>query len=91
MGFGFVRLVVLGTHGLGTETFRKQKRWIGTIVDGKVRVRLAFLLDRPIDEAEAVALTAIAQAQAGFIIDNSVSRTVQPNYIRRIYWAEHPR
>ena len=77
------------SHGLGTETFRRQKRWIGSIVDGKVRVRLAFLLDRPIDEAEAVSLTKIAQAQAGFLVDDGVARISQPNYIARPYWAGH--
>ena len=78
-----------GTHGLGTETFRKQKRWIGTVIDGKVRVRLAFLLDRPVGESEALELTRIAQAQAGFIIDDKVARRSQPNYIARPYWAGH--
>jgi hypothetical protein len=86
----FVWLYSAG-HGLGTETIKKnQKRWIGNITNGKVRVRLAFILDRPINEAEAVALTAIAQANAGFVIDKSVARAVQPNYIRRMYWAKYP-
>jgi hypothetical protein len=57
-----------GTHGMkfydvGTGKYDKHgieetgKYWRGEIVDGKIKVRLAFILDRAVGEREAVALT----------------------------------
>jgi hypothetical protein len=65
------------------------KHWTGKFVDGSLRVRLAFLANRPLDESEAVALTSIAAARVpGF--DRSICRIVQPNYIQRPLWVENP-
>ena len=77
-----------GTHGLERD---KDKRWTGRIVDGTVRLRLVFITDRALDEGEATALTNIAAVHAPELkLDLSISRTVQPNYIRRPHWVEHP-
>jgi hypothetical protein len=73
------------THGLEM----KDKRWTGKISDGKMRVRLAFITERALIEAEAAALTSTAKARIPQI-DPCVSRIVQPNYIRRPHWAGHP-
>ena len=82
------------THGLETETVgdsdQKHKRWTGRIVDGKVRVRLAFITDRALSFQEAVALTRITEAASGIRLDETISRPVQPNYIQRVHWDEHP-
>jgi hypothetical protein len=82
------------SHGLETETVEvgdeKHKRWTGRIGDGDVRVRLTFLTDRALDWREADALTRIAKARVDFTVDETISRRVQPNYIQRPYWDEHP-
>jgi hypothetical protein len=83
------------THGLDCEeltcptTGKKCRRWTGKIVDGKLRVRLAFIIERALDKGEATELTNIAQASVGEF-DASISRLIQPNYIRRPHWIEHP-
>jgi putative DNA primase/helicase len=75
------------THGL---EFDEHKRWTGRLSDSVVRVRLVFIADRALDEAEAVALTRIAKAHSGLPLDESIVRCVQPNYIKRPHWVEHP-
>ena len=75
------------THGLERD---EDKRWTGRISDGLVRVRLAFITERALNMGEAVALTRIAQARVDFKIDATISYTVQPNYIQRPLWDEHP-
>lgn len=79
------------THGLEFVKVDKDKpkRWTGGIVDGKIRVRIGFILDRALIEREAVALTNIAKVNVP-ALDRVVSYTTQPNYIRRMHWAEHP-
>jgi hypothetical protein len=74
------------THGL---EMNENKRWTGEISDGLVRARLAFITTRALNEAEAGALTALAKLKIPKI-DPSISRLVQPNYIRRLLWPEHP-
>jgi hypothetical protein len=54
-------------------------------------VRLAFICDRALHCSEASALTWLAKAAvADFVVDGCLSYRVQPNYIRRMYWREHP-
>ena len=54
-------------------------------------MRLAFICDRALDCSEASALTWLAKAAvADFVVDGCLSYRVQPNYIRRMYWREHP-
>jgi hypothetical protein len=74
------------THGL---QYDKHKRWKGRISDGKVRVRFAFITERALNADEANALTNIARVQLPQI-DPCISRRVQPNYIKRPHWVEHP-
>jgi hypothetical protein len=78
------------SHGLETEGKGKEKRWTGHIKDGEMRLRLTYLTERPLDQKEATALAALAQAQVAFTIDNATLRTVQPNYILRPKWDAHP-
>jgi len=68
---------------------KKYKRWTGKLIDGKLRVRLAFLTDRALNQSEKTALTNIAQARVPKF-DHSICRTVQPNYIQRPLWVENP-
>ena len=56
---------------------KKHKRWTGRVVDGLMYVRIAFLTDRPLNEAEASALTRIAQAH-GLKVDESIARWCSP-------------
>jgi hypothetical protein len=74
------------SHGLERDA---DKRWTGRISDGDVRVRLAFITDRELNEGEATALTLIAKAQVSQV-DPRLSYTVQVNYITRPHWAAHP-
>src|SRR5262245_20907541 len=82
-------------HGLEIEkmtcptTGKKHKRWTGKIIDGLMYVRIVFITEHPISEQEAIALTSIASTR-GLKLDRSICRTIQPNYIRRPYWVEHP-
>ena len=94
--------IFTGTHGLETETVDTgrvdadnkpitYKRWTGNIVDGVVRARLAFVTDRPLSGAEVAALTQLAQAASAEVqVDPCITNLVQPNYIRRMLWEEHP-
>jgi hypothetical protein len=52
-------------------------------------VRLVFITERPLNVDEANALTNIAKARIPKL-DPSISRQVQPNYIKRPHWVEHP-
>ncbi|MBR1070232.1 hypothetical protein ABIF66_008852 [Bradyrhizobium japonicum] len=82
------------SHGLRMETVEigddKVKCWTGEIDDDKIRVRLAFILDRAISWREASMLTDIVAAISGLPLDDSITRTVQPNYITRPRWDGHP-
>ena len=69
---------------------KKIKRWTGKLIDGKLRVRLAFLTDRALNQSERTALTNIARARVPKF-DQSICRTVQPNYIQRLHWDKYPR
>jgi hypothetical protein len=81
-------------HGLKMETIevgdKKLKRWTGQISDDTIRVRLAFITDRPLNWREAAALTVIVKAKSGLPLDEAICRTVQPNYITRPIWGGHP-
>jgi hypothetical protein len=68
---------------------KKIKHWTGKIVDDKLRMRLAFLTDRALNQSERTALTNIARARIPKF-DVSICRTVQPNYIQRPLWVENP-
>src|SRR5262249_30933410 len=68
---------------------KKIKRWTGKLIDGKLRVRFAFLTDRALNQSERTALTNIARARIPKF-DQSICRTVQPNYIQRPLWVENP-
>ena len=74
------------THGL---EFDAEKRWTGNTCDGALRVRLMFITDRPLDESEAVTLTLVAKSKVEKL-DRTSPLTVQPNYIKRPLWIEHP-
>ena len=74
------------THGLELD---EHKRWTGKISDGSVRVRIVFITERALNEAEASVLTNIAKARVPKL-DASITRQVQPNYIKRPHWIEHP-
>ena len=74
------------THGLELD---EHKRWTGKISDGSVRARIVFITERALNEAEANALTRIAKARVPKL-DASITRQVQPNYIKRPHWVEHP-
>jgi hypothetical protein len=74
------------THGL---EFDAQKRWTGKLNDGLMRIRFAFITERPLNECEATELTRIAQARIPEL-DTSISRLVQVNYIKRPHWVAHP-
>jgi hypothetical protein len=75
-------------HGLKLD---KQKTWHGKLSDTDVRVRVAFIAARPLNEAEASALTKTLKARSPDLkIDPAVSRLVQPNYIHRPRWQKHP-
>jgi hypothetical protein len=74
------------THGLERN---ERKRWTGKIVDGSLRVRIIFVTDRPVDSVEARALANIAKALAPEV-DNKIYNAVQPIYIQRPMWREHP-
>ena len=74
------------THGLARD---EHKRWTGELSDDNVRVRLAFITERALNEEEAAALTASAKAIIREI-DLAISRRVQPNYIKRPRWKLHP-
>ena len=71
-------------HGLERD---KRGRWKGKISDGDVRMRLAFIATRALNEAEACALTKLAMIPK---IDFRISLCVQPNYIKRPHWIDHP-
>ena len=62
---------------------KKYKRWTGKLINGKLRVRLAFLTDRALNQSERTALTNIARARIPKF-DQSICRIVQPNYIQQI-------
>ena len=69
---------VTASHGLEKDAMG---RWTGGYVGDEARIRLWVLLDRPIDNALAIAWT---KAMAGpLALDESVSRTVQMNYVAR--------
>ena len=72
-------------HGLERD---ENERWTGKIVDDKLRVRIAFITDRALNDSEATALTGICKAKVSKICLSL--RTVQPNYIRRPLWQKHP-
>ena len=74
------------THGLALD---ERKRWTGKISDGKVRVRLCFITERALNADEAIALTNIFKVKVPQL-DPSISRRVQPNYIKRPHWVKHP-
>lgn len=78
--------VLTSSHGLE----KSKGRWTGKIIDGELRVRLIFILDRALNESERLALTAIAQSRVEFKIDPAPCRIVQPNYILRPQWEGHP-
>ena len=73
-------------HGLARD---KRGRWKGKISDDSVRAHLAFITSRALNEAEACALTKVAMVQIPKI-DFRISLCVQPNYIKRPHWKEHP-
>jgi hypothetical protein len=86
-------------HGLKMETveavdenneIKKVKRWSGELDDTKIRVRLAFILDRAISWRQAAMLTDVVTAASGLPLDDSITRTVQPNYVTRPRWDGHP-
>jgi hypothetical protein len=68
----------------------KGKIWTGRIADGRLNVRLGFLLERALNAAEASALTVLTKADSGMPLDPAICRTVQPNYIARPRWSQHP-
>jgi hypothetical protein len=69
----------------------KNKAWRGKLSDTDVRVRVAFIAARPLNQAEAIALTKTLKAQRPDLkIDPAVSRLVQPNCIHRPRWQGHP-
>jgi hypothetical protein len=74
------------THGLERD---EHKRWTGNISEDKVRVRLGFITERPLNESEAIALSALAKLKVP-AIDLAASRLVQPNYIKRPLWLINP-
>src|ERR1700730_11166194 len=74
------------THGLARD---KDGCWTGKLSDDKVRARLGFITARALGWEEAVALTHIAQVYVPQL-DTAISRVVQPNYIARPHWVEHP-
>jgi hypothetical protein len=74
------------THGLKLD---ERKRWTGKISDGRLRVRLVFITERPLNVDEAGALTNIVRVRLPEL-DPAISRQVQPNYIKRPHWVEHP-
>jgi hypothetical protein len=76
-------------HGLEFIEVDERKRWTGKIIDGKLYARIVFLTERALNEAEAGALTSIAKARIPKL-DASIARVVQPNYIKRPHWVEHP-
>jgi hypothetical protein len=78
------------SHGLETENRSVRKRWTGRIADGVMHVRLLFITDRPLNSREAIALTGIAKQHSGLPVDEAIARRVQPIYIRRPLWDEHP-
>ena len=53
-------------------------------------MRLLFITDRPLNSREAIALTGIAKQHSGLPVDEAIARRVQPIYIRRPLWDEHP-
>jgi hypothetical protein len=74
-------------HGLKLD---KNKAWRGKLSDTDVRVRVAFIAARPINQAEAIALTKTLKARSPELkLDPAVSRLVQPNYIHRPRWQGH--
>jgi hypothetical protein len=74
-------------HGLKLD---KHKVWRGKLSDTDVRVRVAFITARPINQAEAIALTKTLKARRPELkLDPAVSRLVQPNYIHRPRWQGH--
>ncbi len=84
--FDVICLVFSAPHGLELD---ERKRWTGAISDGKVRVRFGFITERALNVDEAIALTNIAKVKIPQL-DPAASRQVQPNYIRRPHWIEHP-
>ena len=80
------------SHGLeiDNEVNSIRKRWTGRIADGVMHVRLLFITDRPLNSREAIALTGIAKQHSGLPVDEAIARRVQPIYIRRPLWDEHP-
>jgi hypothetical protein len=74
------------THGLERD---EHKRWTGNISEDNVRVRLGFITERPLNESEAIALSALAKLKVP-AIDLAASRLVQPNYIKRPLWLINP-
>ena len=91
-----------GSHGLETVSVAtgrvdaksgkaiKKKRWTDNIIDGSIRVRLAFITDRALSEREAIEFTKVTRELSGVPLDDAISRRVQPNYIARIRWSAHP-
>jgi hypothetical protein len=77
------------THGLEFETVEKQKRWTGRLSDGTVRVRIAFVTERPLGQDEAKALTLVAKGVLPKV-DASLADRVHINYIKRPRWTAHP-
>jgi hypothetical protein len=74
-------------HGLKLD---RNKAWRGKLSDTDVRVRVAFIAARPLNQAEAIALTKGLKARSPELkIDPAVSRLVQPNYIHRPRWQGH--
>lgn len=82
--------ILTSSHGLETIGGKGQKRWTGKIIDGELRVRLIFILDRALNESERLALNDIAQSRVKFKIDPAPCRIVQPNYLLRPKWEGHP-
>ena len=89
MGLDVVRVVLLSKARTRIIEVDERKHWTGKIIDGKLYVRIVFITERTLNEAEAGALTNIAKV---FVpkLDTSISRQVQPNCIARPRWVEHP-
>ena len=97
--FALADVVWFFTAGHGLQTVdtgvtaegNKIKQWTGRIIDGEVRVRLAFICDRALDCSEASSLTLLAKAAVSdFVVDGCLSYRVQINYVRRMHWRAHP-
>jgi hypothetical protein len=88
------------THGLVTEKVTVkdensgkdtvQAYWRGEIGEGTVKVRLAFILERALNEKEACGLTKLLKLESGLKLDPQISVYNQPNYTTRPKWLAQP-